>query len=588
MGPQTLNLLPTRNQFSVSSEQASIKFSVDTINVVEWTKEKVGHGCGGGSSGGGSLWGASSSRVSSIRAPQGKEQNMGKKLDDLLGRNSKTHKLKTLAKLTMARITILKKQRQVRSSQARSDVVQLLNLGHQDRALLRVEHVIKEQNMLDVYIIIENYCHLLRDQVLLVQNIRECPDELNEAISSLIFAASRCGELPELQEIRGIFTSRYGKEFTVRATESSNNSRVNLKMIRKLSTRQASLESRQELLKQIALDNGIDLHLEDDEYAYAEEKQRIDRKEKHHQPNEDANSNDSELGIAARDFPHLITRDEKFSELTKAREKYEDVAEAAREAFESAAYAAAAARAAVELSRSESWDEDPGDYNGSNHKHETVLISDESSKPKLQIDGDATTEDVKTLDNGLRFEKIHPVDSLCSESGDDGMAQNSIRHHLKDLGRSYKKAGLERTLSSSSSDRDISNRHQAPELGEEIVFDESDDETGKNWNNISWLNHHHSGSNKSHLPVNKFQKTTTYNAVPRESISDKKGYKFHCQSPKWKLLNPQTDPITYSAEGRSRVGRTHYLNHEKHLNSKYSNTDRKPNSVTHSQVHRDY
>lgn len=56
---------------------------------------------------------------------------------------------------------------------------------------------------------------------------RECPTELKEAISTLLFAASRCGEFPELQEIRALVTSRYGKEFVNRAIELRNNCGVN-------------------------------------------------------------------------------------------------------------------------------------------------------------------------------------------------------------------------------------------------------------------------------------------------------------------------------------------------------------------------
>ena len=59
---------------------------------------------------------------------------------------------------------------------------------------------------------------------------RQCPDELKEAISSLIFAASRCRELPELQKIRGLFTSRYGKELETRDVELRNNCGVNPKV----------------------------------------------------------------------------------------------------------------------------------------------------------------------------------------------------------------------------------------------------------------------------------------------------------------------------------------------------------------------
>lgn len=60
---------------------------------------------------------------------------------------------------------------------------------------------------------------------------RECPDELKEAICGLLFASSRCGDFPELQEIRAIFTSRYGKEFVARAIELRNNCGVNTKVI---------------------------------------------------------------------------------------------------------------------------------------------------------------------------------------------------------------------------------------------------------------------------------------------------------------------------------------------------------------------
>ncbi|KAG5523005.1 hypothetical protein RHGRI_034973 [Rhododendron griersonianum] len=104
-----------------------------------------------------------------------KEENMGKRLYALLGRNPKAPKLKTLASLAIARIPILKHLHTVRCSHARSDVVQLLNLSYPDRALLRVELVIREQNMLDVLDIVEKYCHLLIEGFLLVENNRLVP-----------------------------------------------------------------------------------------------------------------------------------------------------------------------------------------------------------------------------------------------------------------------------------------------------------------------------------------------------------------------------------------------------------------------------
>ncbi|KAK3012528.1 hypothetical protein RJ639_009101 [Escallonia herrerae] len=152
---------------------------------------------------------------------------MNKKLDALLGRSNKTSKYESLANLAISRIAILKQQCRVRYSHAWSDVSQLLIQNHQRSALLRVEHVIKEQNMLIAFVIIENYCHLLIDKVEVIESSRKCPDELKEAISSLIFAASRCAKFPELQRIRELLTSSFGYEFATHAVELRSNSGVN-------------------------------------------------------------------------------------------------------------------------------------------------------------------------------------------------------------------------------------------------------------------------------------------------------------------------------------------------------------------------
>ncbi|XVF71650.1 hypothetical protein PTKIN_Ptkin12aG0056400 [Pterospermum kingtungense] len=254
---------------------------------------------------------------------------MGRKLDSLLGRNFKASKFKSLVKLAISRIGILENQHQVRYSHARSDVIELLNLGHQDRALLRVEHVIKEHNMVDAFTIMESYCHLL-----------ECPEELKEATSSLMFASSRCGEFPELLHIRGVLSSTFGKEFVARAVELRNNCNVNPKIIQKLSTRQPSLDSKLKVLKEIADEMGITLLIM--EAMIVEEKWDVNEKRDESTVSKSTKLDDPE-------HKNETKLDENLSDSIKARKRYKDVAAAAQEAFESAA----AARAAVELSRTE-------------------------------------------------------------------------------------------------------------------------------------------------------------------------------------------------------------------------------------------
>ncbi|CAL0318103.1 unnamed protein product [Lupinus luteus] len=268
---------------------------------------------------------------------------MCKKLDALLGRTFKAAKFKSIVNLAISRLAILKNQRQARLKHARADVLQFLEIDHHERALLRVEHVIKDQNMLDVYYKIEGYCNLLIERVHLIEQERECPEELQEAASGLLYAASRCGDFPEIQEIRAVLTSRFGKEFASRATELRNNCGVHPQMIQKLSTRMPSLDSRMKALKEIASENGIVLQLEEASSVPVEEQLNVQKQ----------NKPEPEMKLENLHISHNRGKDGDLSNSFKTRQKYKGVADAAQAAFESATYAAAAARAAVELSRSE-------------------------------------------------------------------------------------------------------------------------------------------------------------------------------------------------------------------------------------------
>lgn len=48
---------------------------------------------------------------------------------------------------------------------------------------------------------------------------RNCPIDLKEAITSVVFASPRCGDIPELVDVRKHLTAKYGKEFISAAVE---------------------------------------------------------------------------------------------------------------------------------------------------------------------------------------------------------------------------------------------------------------------------------------------------------------------------------------------------------------------------------
>ncbi|KAJ6791443.1 Uncharacterized protein M6B38_244850 [Iris pallida] len=249
--------------------------------------------------------------------------------------NKKMSKLKTLLHLTVCRLAILKNQHRARCNHARDDLLQLLQLGHRDRALLRAELVVREENMLDVFAMLESYCHLVTERSVLLRGQKVCPDELREAVSSLAYASSRLGDLPELYHVRNVFSSMFGKDFTNSAVEIRNSCGVNPKIVQKLSTRQPSLESRVRITKEIATSKGITLDLVYDIST---------------------NCPDNKHKIAKQIAEPTMQVDPsstpKRDSSGRGKYKYKDAASAALAAFESAEDAAAAAKAAVELSQS--------------------------------------------------------------------------------------------------------------------------------------------------------------------------------------------------------------------------------------------
>lgn len=347
---------------------------------------------------------------------------MGRKLDRLLGRPRRVAKFRPLVSLAVSRLAVLKTQRQSRLSQSRHDVLQFLQLGHHERALLRVEQVIKEQNMMDAYDMMESYCNLLMERADLIEQEKECPEELKEAISSLIYASSRCGDFPELQEIRSVFASHFGKEFVARAVELRNHCTVNLKMVTKLSTRQPNWESRVKALKEIAAENSIELHLEGDPSSTSEDKTCVDKK--------------PELAEGLQ-CSSPGGKEDSSSDSFQMNMKYKDVADAAQAAFESAAHAAAAARAAVELSRFGS--HDPDDRDG-------------PDTPKAK--------------------SFHKVESKAQGGPVDD------EHQVPDTPLIVNAGGSKRSMSSSSSKLEEIDATSSEETSraEEVIFDKSEDE----------------------------------------------------------------------------------------------------------------
>ncbi|KAK8694516.1 hypothetical protein V6N13_072065 [Hibiscus sabdariffa] len=176
----------------------------------------------------------------------------------LFGNGFNSSKCKTAAKMAVARIKLLRNKRQVVVKQMRRDIALLLQSGQDATARIRVEHVIREQNVLAANEFIELFCELIVARLSIIKKRRECPADLKEGIASLIFASPRCAEIPELIEIRNIFEKKYGTDFVGAATDLRPNCGVNRLLIDKLSVKTPTGEVKLKVMKEIAKEHNIE------------------------------------------------------------------------------------------------------------------------------------------------------------------------------------------------------------------------------------------------------------------------------------------------------------------------------------------
>ncbi|KAJ6796071.1 Uncharacterized protein M6B38_221720 [Iris pallida] len=154
-----------------------------------------------------------------------------------------SNKCKKGVKCTRSRIGLIRKKKQAMLKYLRRDVAELLSNGHENNAFGRIEALIVEINYVSCYDMIELYCECILQLLPSLQKQRECPEEAMEAMSTLIFAAARFSDLPELCDLRTLFTERYGSEM-----ESSTNG----EFVEKVQKKSFSMEKKLHLMQHIA------------------------------------------------------------------------------------------------------------------------------------------------------------------------------------------------------------------------------------------------------------------------------------------------------------------------------------------------
>ncbi|KAK9022593.1 hypothetical protein V6N11_002842 [Hibiscus sabdariffa] len=141
------------------------------------------------------------------------------------------------------RLETIKKKRNAVEKYLKNDVADLLMNGLDDNAYKRAEGLLMEQKRTACYDFIEQFCDCISKHISVMQKQSECPEECREAVPSLVYAAARFADLPELRDLRTLFTEKYG---------NSLDSYLNQEFAQKLKAEPPTKEMKIQLMHDIA------------------------------------------------------------------------------------------------------------------------------------------------------------------------------------------------------------------------------------------------------------------------------------------------------------------------------------------------
>lgn len=145
------------------------------------------------------------------------------------------NKLKTNLRLCINRLKLLEKKKTEMAMKSRKEIADYITSGKAERAKIRVEHIIREDYMVEAMEVLEMYCDLLLARFGLVQQMKTLDDGLAEAISSIIWVAPRMqADVQELKIVSDQLAAKYGKPYAQACRENQVGT-VSAKLMHKLS-----------------------------------------------------------------------------------------------------------------------------------------------------------------------------------------------------------------------------------------------------------------------------------------------------------------------------------------------------------------
>ncbi|KAH8061798.1 hypothetical protein JL722_3752 [Aureococcus anophagefferens] len=125
----------------------------------------------------------------------------------------RVNKLKPHLKMAENRLSILNSKKTNLIKTQKRDIAALLRDGKEEKARIRVEHLIRLDFTIEAYELVGLFVRAAPRAVrALVASEKECPPDMREALCTLIWASRRC-EVPELKEVAIQLELKYGEAF---------------------------------------------------------------------------------------------------------------------------------------------------------------------------------------------------------------------------------------------------------------------------------------------------------------------------------------------------------------------------------------
>ncbi|CDY43502.1 BnaA01g07420D [Brassica napus] len=175
----------------------------------------------------------------------------------VLHRSFKPAKCKTTLQMAASRLKILKNKKDTQIKQLRRELAQLLESGQTQTALIRVEHVVREEKTVAAYELVGIYCELIVVRLGVIDSQKTCPNDLKEAVASVLYASKRLSDVAELADVVKHFSAKYGKDFVSAAVGLHSDSGVSRLLVEKLSVKAPDGPTKNKLLKEIATEHNV-------------------------------------------------------------------------------------------------------------------------------------------------------------------------------------------------------------------------------------------------------------------------------------------------------------------------------------------